>query len=207
MIFLLTVIFGGIIAVVVRRKNFFSMWALLFNVLIAIYISVMLSPTIIGRIPEIYGDGYCYGLCLLALALPVFLISQSLASIYLTRDFNVSFPKVFNGIGSSLFGFLVGYFGLNFIIFAIGIMPLSEYPFVKQISGDVPLVQIVRGPVLTTCNTVRKLSLQWDVNGCEPVVAWLTAKEEKTLEKDSPLPPEEKPAAMPTLIPKLNEDM
>ena len=152
------------------------MWSMLFNALIAIYISVMLSPTLIKVIPSLSVDPYYHGLCVLTLAILVFAISQGLSVLYLMDTYSVAIPRIFNRFVAGILGFLMGYFVANFLFFSLSITPLRDTSTIKNMCGKVPLAQIVDCPVCTACNSIHRISFHWDRDACEDAVNLLHGK-------------------------------
>ena len=172
MIFILTIIVAGLFAAIGLRKGFFTMWGLLFNLLIAIYLSVMLSPTIIGFFPRLDGSGYYRGLCLLSTALVVFFLGQMFVANFLIGQ--VSLPKICNNFGSVILGILAGFFVANFVFFVISVTPISTNKIaVSHFSEDFSRIKI-NSTVQRACKTVSTMSLQGDDHICEPIFDWLT---------------------------------
>jgi len=112
-------------------------------------------------------------------ALVYFILAQTLAWVYLVSEFNVPLPRLFHTLGGGIMGFLVGYFASNFLIFAVGITPVSDIKEIKRITHQTSLSEMVSGEVLRTCNTVNELSIQWDKNVCRRVVNWLSSRQLK----------------------------
>jgi len=172
MLFLLTIITGAVFAVIGRKKGFVTVWTLLFNLLITIYLSVMLSPTIVGYIPAL-NTSYYHALCILAVAMFVFTSTNLLVGMYFSGVFYVPLPKIFNGLGAGILGFFLGFLASSFIFFMVGITPLADHPTVKNWTGDASFNRI-NSTLLSATRSVNGLSAQWDKHTCKCVIDWLT---------------------------------
>ena len=158
----ITIIIGIVFALLGLKKTFYPMWALLFNILLAIYLAVMLMPVIIDkfRILTSFGGNYSYSLCLLSMAAVVFVVLQLLTFRFLTAVYCVSFPALLNNAGAAILGFLAGFAVANFIIFLVTITPISNNPSLEKLSNDAQSSDSVNSYVISTCNIINKLSLQ-----------------------------------------------
>ncbi|TFG47513.1 MAG: hypothetical protein E4H40_06330, partial [Candidatus Brocadiia bacterium] len=157
MLFLLTIIIGAIFAAIGRKKGFVNVWTMLFNLLITIYLSVMLSPTIIGYIPVLDTSCYYHALCILVVALFVFTSTHILVGMYFSGVFYVPLPKIFNGLVAGILGFFLGFLASSFIFFMFGITPLAGHPTVKNLTGDASFDQI-NSTLLSATRSVNGLS-------------------------------------------------
>lgn len=185
--FWLAVLVGILVAVVAIKNGFYSMWAILFNILISIYLGVMLCPTIIGLIPDIGDSRYHHAGCIAGVAVVVFAIFQTITVNFLMGTETgkgtdkISFPKVFNTVGAGVIGFLTGYIVCGFVVFVFVVTPLSQEPMVKGIfeqSG------FAAQSVENLCGFVGAVSLQcYDEAGPGDVVEWLATPEKKSESK------------------------
>jgi len=176
-VFLLTISIGVVMAYHAPKRGFVGMWALLFQTLVSIYGSVMLSPTLIGYISGLQTSRYYYALCVFLVALVIFLIIHKLVVTYLPDIFGVMVPKFFEGIGARVLGFFVGFLVATFCFFLLAVMPLSRNTIISEtILNQVSLEQ-VNTRILLANSVVSKLSLQFvppDKPDCRNVVEWLT---------------------------------
>ena len=166
----LTVIFGVIFAAIGIKRAFYHSWALLFNVLVAIYLGIMLTPTIIKLSPELRGQHLYYAGLVAVGAVLTFVILHTFTVCIITGKFELSLPRIFNTIGAAIAGFITGYCICAFFIFLICIMPQSKASFMgdfRDRSGFA--VKSIR----TTSSIVCTASLKcYDRSG--NVINWLT---------------------------------
>ena len=162
MALLITIIAGIVFALLGLKKTFYPMWALLFNVLLAIYVAVMLTPTVLEKIETLSSFGNYSGvLCLGSIALVVFVVAQLLTFRFLTAVYCVSFPVILNNIGAGILGFMTGFAISNFVIFLISVTPILENPSLKKLSSDAEALGGVNSYVVSTCNVINEMSLQY----------------------------------------------
>lgn len=161
MIFWFAVLIGVGGVVIGVKKRLFPMWAVLFNMLVSIYLGVMLSPLAVELIFGSESSGYHKAGCVGGIAVAVFAILQTIAICWLTGKFSVSFPRLFNNIGSGFLGFFSGYLAVTFLFFVVCLMPFSsEQPVVKKICESGGSKQIAAKSIEKACGFVGALSLQ-----------------------------------------------
>ena len=176
MIILVAIVVGVVFAVVGIRKGFFSTWAILFNILISIYLSIMITPVLVDRILFLGRTSYHVAGCVVVVGIVFFAILHTIASSFLTETFEVSFPKLFNSAAAAILGFLTGYLLLNFVLFAICITPVSQQPIMKIFCGDDALGSVTMPAVRGACNFVNKVSLQRYEDGPKKAAELLLVK-------------------------------
>jgi len=177
MIFWFAVVAGVVFAVIGIRKSFFPTWAMLFNILISIYLSIMLSPLIVQIRPDLDQLRYYLAACVAVIAVMVFVILQVITTSFLADISESLCPKFFDNIGAGILGFLSGYVVFGFVFLVICIMPFSEPSFMKGILGDGVSTPSGVKPVVKACNFVATVSMQCYSDTAGGVVEWLTAPE------------------------------
>jgi uncharacterized membrane protein required for colicin V production len=106
---------------------------MLFNIVISIYIAIFLTPVILDVVPAAKNMPCCNALALLVLAIGTFFILYGITYVFLTGQFNVSFPRIFDILFTGILGFLAGFLVLSFAALVITITPISQNRFVKQV--------------------------------------------------------------------------
>jgi hypothetical protein len=164
---LIIIAVGLVFAVIGYRKTWYPLWALLFNVLISVYVSIMTSPQLVDKFPIIrnYLGNYSYAVGVLAATGLVFGLLQLLSFKFFTAVYVVSFPRILNSAGAAVLGFLTGTVAAGFLLFLITITPLSDFSAVKFLAQDRQAPDNVNGVVLGTCDFVHDISLQPDPKG------------------------------------------
>ena len=112
------------------KRWFFEAWAILFNIIISVYIGIFLRPTVLDVFSAIADTWYNTALAILIPALAVFLILQGI-SFTLFGQFTIPFPKLFDTLGAGILGFLAGLLLWSFVGFLICITPVHQNKFVK----------------------------------------------------------------------------
>ena len=134
MVFWIAILAGGLFAWLAVRLGFYATWVLLFNVLISIYVAIFLAPAVIGFAPA-SGRAASYGtaLSMIVLAGGCFVILHGLSYVFLTGQFNIPFPRVFDILLSGLLGFVAGFLVLSFAAIVLTTTPLARQEIVSSI--------------------------------------------------------------------------
>ena len=188
MFIVLTIVAGVVGAVLGRRAGFVAVWVFLFNLLIAVYVSLMLSPTLIGYVPLLNSSRYYHALTLLFAVLLIFLICHNFVGMFLAQVFSAKVPRFFNNFFAAVTGFLAGHFTCGFILFIIGVTPLAETSFIKQLS-ETSLAKAVEPPVLCSTQIVSTISFQCERQERGQVIEWFATgrvSKEKNITSDHP---------------------
>jgi len=132
MIFWMGILAGGLFVWLAVRIGFFETWALLFNVVISIYLSIFLGPAILDLVPDAANTSYCNALVLAVTAVAAFLVLYGFTYVFYTSQFKVMFPRVFEVIFAGVLGFLTGFLVLSFAALVITATPVSHNQFISQ---------------------------------------------------------------------------
>lgn len=133
MVFWAGILAGALFALFTIKMGFFETWAMLFNILISIYLAVFLRPIITDIVPGSGNTPYGNALTMVATAAAFFTILHVISYTFFTGQFNVSFPKIFNSLGAGSLGFLAGLLVWSFVSISIYITPISQDAFVEEI--------------------------------------------------------------------------
>jgi hypothetical protein len=165
MIFWAGIIVGAFFAWLAVRTGFYATWAMLFNVLVSIYLGIFLTPVIITSIAAIGDTAYGNALTMIAVALAAFFILHGLSYSFLTGQFSVSFPRVFDHVGGGLLGFLGGMLIWSFLVLVVAASPMSQSSFMQGIGLESSTEQTT-GPYLAWwCDLVNAV-VAADDNKC-----------------------------------------
>jgi hypothetical protein len=155
---------------------------------------VYLRPVIVN-IPAVGDTPYSNALTMIAVALASFLILHGISYTFLTGQFNVSFPKVFDTLGAGLLGFSAGFLVWSFLTLLIYITPASQNTFVKEIGFTDQFQQTSVLYISRFCNLVNAVvSSQDNKYPAEQTINKLlkgseSKAQKKTPEKSKPVEP------------------
>jgi hypothetical protein len=156
MAFWFGILVGGFFVWFALSIGFYEVWAMLFNITISIYLAIYLRPIIVN-IPAVGDTPYSNALTMIAIAIASFAILHGITSTFLTSQFKVSFPGIFNTLGTGFLGFLAGFLVWNFVSFLIFITPFSQEFLVKQIGFNNQLQQSNVSYLSWWCDLVNKV--------------------------------------------------
>lgn len=133
MLLLAGILVGGLCAWFAIKIGFYETWAMLFNIVVAIFTALFLTRPIVNLLSEEAIDIPCReALVLLIVAVGSFLILHGITYILFTSQFNVPFPKIFDVLFAGLLGFFGGFLVLSFAALIIFITPLGKYASINK---------------------------------------------------------------------------
>ena len=128
MMFWIAILAGALFVWLAVRIGFYETWVLFFNVLVSIYVSVFLAPILAEFAPAPAGAAaYHTALCLIVLAGGCFALLQGLSFVFLTGQFHLPFPRVFDIVFSGVLGFVTGFLVLSFVALVLTTTPLASH--------------------------------------------------------------------------------
>ena len=137
MILLAGILVGGVCIWLAVKIGFYETWAMLFNIVMAIYIAIFLAQPIVNVLPEEARNiRSCEALTLIVLAAGAFLILHGLTYILFTSQFKVTFPKLFDILFAGLLGFFGGFLLLSFAALIIFLTPIGGYSGIEDDSVE-----------------------------------------------------------------------
>jgi hypothetical protein len=127
MMFWIAILAGVLFVWLAVRVGFYETWVLFFNIVIAIYVSVFLAPLLAELAPAPSGAAsYHVALCMTVLAGGCFALLQGLSFVFLTGQYHIPFPRVFDIVLSGVLGFAAGFLTLSFVALVLTMTPLAE---------------------------------------------------------------------------------
>ncbi len=123
------------------KLGFYHAWTMLFNLVIAVYVAVRVSPMVEEFLPAAMGGEYSKTMALLATGLVTFLILHGISYTLLIGQFEVSFPRVVNILGSGILGFLAGFLIWSFGTLVVCTTPFCQHQYVKEIGFETKTFQ------------------------------------------------------------------
>lgn len=133
MIFWIGILIAVFCAWMAVKMGFYGMWALMFNIVVSIFLSVELYPVFGKLVPASSETDYGAVFTIIAIAVGVFVVIQGASYSFIVGQFKVSFPVIFDNVLSGVLGFLAGFLLWSFITFLIVVSPVSEGSFMKKI--------------------------------------------------------------------------
>jgi hypothetical protein len=128
MLLLAGILAGGFCVWFAIKIGFYETWAMLFNIVIAIFTALFLARPIMDFLPEDAVNIPCRDALILAvLAAGTFLILYGITYILFTSQFKVILPKIFDILFAGLLGFFGGFLVLSFIALIIFLTPIGSY--------------------------------------------------------------------------------
>jgi hypothetical protein len=135
-LFLLGILIAVLFAFSAKKMGFYHTWTMLFNLIVAVYLAIRLGPFLDDFLPAFISVQYSKSFALLAIGTGAFLILQGVAYTMLIGQFEITFPRIVNILGSGLLGFLAGFLVWSFATFTFYTTPLSQSQSVKEIGFD-----------------------------------------------------------------------
>jgi hypothetical protein len=198
MVFWIGILVGGTFAWLAIKLRFYQTWALAFNIIISIYLSLYLRPVIVN-IPAVGDTPYSNALTMATIALASFLILHGISYTLLTGQFNISFPKVFDTLGTGLLGFLAGFLVWSFLSLLIYITPVSQNTFVKGAGFNNDYRKTAVSYISRFCNLVNAVvSSQDEELSAEQTISKLLKDSESKAREKMPEKPKPTEPAKPT---------
>jgi hypothetical protein len=157
MVFWVGILVGGLFIWFAIKIGFYEMWAMLFNIVISIYVAVFLTPVIVNIIPAAGETSYGNALTMATAVIGLFLILQGITYVFFTSQFNVSFPRIFDTLGAGILGFLAGLLVWSFAALLISVTPASQNTFVKDIGFGNRIKQTNVPYICWWCNLVNSI--------------------------------------------------
>jgi hypothetical protein len=126
MVFWLGILTGGLFAWYAIKQGFYDTWAIVFNIIVSVYLGIFLGPVIAEVVPGISEVQYSDLLAVACTAVGGFLILHLVTQTFFLSQFNVSFPRIFDTLGSAAMGFLAGFLVWSFVSVLICMLGISE---------------------------------------------------------------------------------
>jgi len=159
MVFWLAILMGVLFVWLAVRMGFYEMWVLLFNIVVSVYVAVFLAPIVAEFAPG--GDelsSYGTALSMIVLAGGCFAILQGLSYVFLTGQFSIPFPRVFDILFSGGLGFLAGFLILSFVALVLATTPLAERDIVRTLGLGSESQQANISCIAWCCNRVHSVA-------------------------------------------------
>jgi hypothetical protein len=137
MVFWIAILGAGLFIWMGVRMGFYETWILFFNVLISIYVSIYMAPLVVKFAPAPQGAGaYMAAMSMVILAGACFAVLQGLSYVFLTGQFSVTFPRLFDILLSGALGFVIGFLIFSFVALVVTTTPLADQEIVSTVGFD-----------------------------------------------------------------------
>jgi signal transduction histidine kinase len=171
MLFWLSILTGGFFIWLALKIGFYEILVLFFNLIISIYISIFLTPVISTVFPSSKDTIFYYTFSLSILSVGTFLILYGIAYTFLTGQFKVNFPKLFEILFAGILGFLTGFLVFSFAALVITVTPVSHNRFINQIGFNKQSLNVNISYICLWCDAVHKLVSSKDEKvTCENII-------------------------------------
>jgi hypothetical protein len=167
----LAIMVGLALAAWGHKRGLFVLWQCLFNASVAIYVAVMLTPRLVGMLPEIGQTPYHHTTAMFGLGVILFVMLQTTSMTILSGFGEVRFPAIFDGLGAALAGFGTGYMAASFLAFMLYAMPFSGDDGMGWLFTKGRLPAAVKA-VESVCDTVGSLSMQFHDDQVRRTINW-----------------------------------
>jgi hypothetical protein len=156
MVFWIAILAGIAFVWLAVRLGFYETWILLFNVLVSMYVGIFLTPIVVSFAPAA-GEVASYGVALsmVVLAGGCFAILQGLSYVFLTGQFSISFPRLFDIPLSGLLGFVAGFLALSFAALTLTTTPLAQRRIVSTLGFNRQSQQATIAGIAWGCDLIH----------------------------------------------------
>lgn len=206
MVFWIAVLTGALFVWLAVRRGFYETWALLFNILVSIYLSVFLAPAMARFVPMPGGAAWCTAISMLVLAGGAFALLHGVSWVFLTGQFSVRFPRLFDIVFSGVLGFAAGFLILSFAALALSTTPLARHKIVTTLglSRDGQKANVVG--IARSLDLIHAAARFADGGTTEAALTRLWDTSDTLAANDKPQPEPNEPNLAPPQPPQPQED-
>jgi len=151
---------GVALAWVAREHSFALMWGAAGQLILAVFLSVVLTRPIVVSVGGENAETFFYAATLLMLCLMFFLAMFVAMKQFMPNIIQIRFPVVVDRVVAMMLGFVTGALVASLLLVSIGLTPLASLPIGIQLAGGENLAQTTGGPVRLACILVGHLSFQ-----------------------------------------------
>jgi hypothetical protein len=159
MVFWIAILVGVLFVWLAVRMGFYETWVLLFNIIVSMYLAIFLAPTIADLAPTPGGASpYGMALSMVVLGGGCFALLQGLSYVFLTGQFSVQFPRLFDILLSGILGFVAGFLALSFVALVLATTPLAENEMVADVGMGQKAQQINISCIARCCDVIHSFA-------------------------------------------------
>ena len=184
----LIIIVSLIFAFVGFKKGLYVMFATLFNLMFAIFISVLSTPLLLNFSPGFEHSGYYAAASIFLMFMLIFGSLQTFAWFFFLRHREDYFPMPLDKVGSIILGFLCGYVLCVLLILVFCVTPCSMQGKADWLCPREKMQKLAVPGVAKVCNFLGEYSLHCFDGDSEQEIDYLLMLDESVEEeKDDPL--------------------
>ena len=169
----LIILVSLIFAFVGLKKGLYVMFATLFNLMFAIFISVLSTPWLLNFSPGFERSGYYAATSIFLMFILVFGLLQTFAWLFFLQHRDDYFPMPLDKVGSIILGFLCGYVLCVLLILAICVTPCSIQGKVDWLCTRKKMQKLAVPGVAKVCNFLGEYSLHCFDGDSEQEIGYL----------------------------------
>ena len=166
------------------RKGVYSMGAVLFNLLMSIYVGVLSTPLILKTSPGLEASGYYAAFCIIFLTISCFALLQGICYYFFLRGADILFPDLFDKIAGGVTGFFSGYVLMGFVFLVICMMPFSRVHFLQNYLPWERMESFSARTTAKTCHFIATWSLEYLEHKPERTIQYLVTLGQKDTEEE-----------------------
>lgn len=155
----IAILVGGLFVWLAVTIGFYETWCLFVNILISIYAGVYLAPAVLTLAPST-GDMAPYGtaMSMVVVAGGCFALLYGISYVFLTGQFSVPFPKVFDVLLAGVLGFLTGFLLLSFLALAFTTTPVAQRGTVSRLGFNADSQKANIACLTQCCDVIHALT-------------------------------------------------
>ncbi len=199
MVFWIAILAGALFVWLAVRMGFYETWALLFNVLISIYVAIFLAPRLAPVLPA---SPHRMALTLIVLAGGCFILLHGVCYVFLTGQFSVQFPRFFELVLGGALGFVTGFLIISFLALAITTSPVAQRGALGRLGFDRQTQRLNLAGLAWSCQPIHVLAGRED--GAQAAIERILQAVDETIPSeplerggnDEPGAPQPEPSSM-----------
>ncbi len=192
MVFWIAVLIGGLFAWGAAQVGFFASWIMLFNLVLAAYLALFLSPLIIDSVPATTDTPYGYALVLLTVAIATLVTAYAICYTCLSGRTRIEFPALMDKLGAGVLGFFGGFLVSSFLGLVVSLTPLPEMEALRSLGLEAESQRATRGFLCWWCDVLHGFvgSAEASMTRSEDAVEFLLSRAAPPVEEiQVPAPP------------------
>jgi uncharacterized membrane protein required for colicin V production len=131
MLFWTGILVGAVFAYLAIRRGLYETWAILFNIVLSIYLAIALSPLAKDLLPRSSRNPYDDVLVMLALGVGFFVLLHGIVYVLVLSQFKVNMGRFLDYIGAGALGLAGGILIWSFVLILLCSSPIVTNKFVR----------------------------------------------------------------------------